>query len=445
MPGRKRSRLPPLPLTTRIESLNEDGTGHAEGEQRPAAVADALPGELVRFQVRRRSGGKDLGLVEEVLEWPHPQRAQARCRHYPLCSGCALQHLQPHAQIALKQERLLDCFERHGGLRPAQLAAPLRSPLWGYRRKARLGARYVTKKGRLLVGFRERFSSKVAELERCEVLHPVVGERLGDLSRLIQTLPARDAIPQLEVAVGERAAVVILRHLRPLSEAEKQSLAEFAEHHGLRFALQPGGPRSIHPLLPGQSLELSYALPEFDLRLGFSPIGFTQVNFELNRAMVHQALEWLSPGPEEGVLDLFCGIGNFSLPTARRAGRVLGIEGEEQLVRRAEANARVNRIDNASFRVADLMHPEPVLQGADVGAWDKVIVDPPRSGAAALMPLLGAMKPARIVYVACHPETLARDVRILVESFGYRLHRTGVMDMFPHTAHVESMAWLERG
>lgn len=441
----RRSRLPDQPLTARVTALNEDGTGDAPGERRPAAVAGALPGEQVRFQVRRRARGRDLGIAEAVLASPHSDRTTPRCRHYPLCSGCALQHLNPEAQVALKQDRLLDCFERHGGLRPDHLAAPLRGPLWGYRRKARLGARYVRKKERLLVGFRERFSAKVAELERCEVLHPAIGEHLGDLSRLLGELATRDAIPQLEVAVGERAAVVVLRHLQPLDENARIRLAAFADRRALRIALQPGGPDSIRPLVSDQSLELDYALPEFDLRLTFSPLGFTQVNFAMNRAMVRQALEWLDPTPEDGVLDLFCGIGNFSLPATRRAGRVLGIEGDAELVRRAEANAHANRIANARFHTADLTVPEALAAACEAERWQRVIVDPPRSGAAALMPVLGALGPTRIVYVACHPETLARDVRFLVETHGYRLHKAGILDMFPHTAHVESMAWLERG
>jgi 23S rRNA (uracil1939-C5)-methyltransferase len=351
--------------------------------------------------------------------------------------------MDPPAQIRWKQQILEQVLARIGKVQPRRWLPPLAAGHWGYRRKARLGVRYVGKKGRTLVGFRERGTSYVAELRRCETLHPAVGERLEAIGALLDGLSIRDRVPQIEMAMGEGPCALVFRVLDPPSDADLARLAAFGETYGLHLYLQDGGAQSIRPL-PDQGVDLSYNLPGANVRLYFQPTDFTQVNLELNRMMVDQALSLLDPKPDERVLDLFCGLGNFSLPIARRAAHTLGVEGDAGLVERARSNARRNGVANVRFLAADLygaLQDSPWVRER----FHKALLDPPRSGALQILDSLPLMGVERIVYVSCYPETLARDADRLVNFLGYRLAAAGAMDMFPHTAHLESMALFERG
>lgn len=439
--ARRGKRPPQVAVEARIESLSPDGRGVAHLDGKTVFIHGALPGERVLFKLTAMHHRYDEGVAEEVLE-ASPERVAPRCAHYELCGGCSLQHLEASAQIRHKQQGLLDNLRHIGGVEPERLLEPLTGPAWGYRRRARLGVKLVHKKGRVLVGFRERRSNFLAELERCEVLDPKVGARLGELARLIEGLEAREGIPQIEVALGDALTVLVFRHLQPLSARDRELLAEYGRAHDLAIALQPGGPESLEPLWPERQ-PLYYAHPQFDTRVDFAPLDFVQVNGELNRRMVALALELLAVEPEHSVLDLFCGLGNFTLPLARRAREVIGVEGEQRMVERARANARANGIENTQYHAADLAGD---LAGVPWLArrYDRILLDPPRTGAKQVIDHLGRLKAERIVYVSCHPATLARDAGELVRTHRYRLAAAGVMDMFPHTAHVESIALFER-
>jgi 23S rRNA (uracil1939-C5)-methyltransferase len=425
-----------------VESLSHDGRGVTHLDGKAVFVHGALPGERVRLKVLRRHRHYEEAETETVLE-ASPERVQPGCPHFGRCGGCSLQHLAPEAQVRAKERSMLDALQRVGHVAPATVLEPLRGDSqWGYRRRARLGVKYVAKKDRVLVGFRERASSFVTELTRCPVLHPRVGELIGPLAELIAGLSVRQSLPQIEVAMGDETCVLVFRVLTPPSQADESALRAFGEQHGIAVYLQPGGLDSIRPLDPPGAV-LTYRLPEFGVELEFQAGDFTQVNFAVNRAMVHRAVELLDPRPGQRVLDLFCGLGNFTLALARRAGEVTGVEGEAGLVARARANAARNGVDNARFCAANLYGPldaEPWLQGT----CDGVLLDPPRTGAIEVLPHLARVGARRIVYVSCYPGTLARDAGELVNALGYRLLGTGVMDMFPHTAHVESIAVFER-
>ena len=443
--GKKRSALPAEPLEAVIDSLSHDGRGVSHIDGKAVFVHGALPGERVRFRVTRRQRRYDEGAVTEVLE-PSPQRVLPRCPHFGVCGGCALQHLEAGAQMTLKQQVLADALQRIGHVEPARWLPSLSDTSWGYRRKARLGVRWVPKKGRVLVGFRERGSTFIADLTRCEVLTPTVGERLTDLARLIEGLSIRERLPQIEVAQGDGPVVLVLRVLDPPSAADLGLLTAFAEETGFHLYLQEGGPETVRPL-PGEGVDLHFSLPRHNVRIGFEPTDFTQVNLDLNRRMVDQALELLDPQPDERVLDLFCGLGNFTLPIARHARAVTGVEGETGLVERARRNAERNAIGNVRFEQADLYaepEPNPTLSDWRRESFDKALLDPPRSGAMPALDRIAAAGVRRLVYVSCYPSTLARDAERLVNGLGFRLSAAGAMDMFPHTAHVEAMAVFER-
>jgi 23S rRNA (uracil1939-C5)-methyltransferase len=444
----KRKQWAAEPLTVRIEDLTHEGRGVARRDRKAVFVEGALPGEEVRCVYTIRRSRRDEARVLDVLE-RSPERVEPRCAHFAICGGCALQHLEPAAQVALKQRWLLDSLIHIGKVQPGQVLEPLLGPIWGYRRRARLGVKWVAKKDRVLVGFRERHSAFVADLRRCEVLDERVGGLLEELARLIEGLSIRDRIPQIEVAGGDTAMSLNFRVLAPPSETDRERLREFGERHGLTLYLQPGGPESIQPLdrpsppapLPqGARGDLSYRL-ESGLDLTFEPDHFVQINAAINRQLVERVSELLAIGPQDRVLDLFCGLGNFTLALAGRAREAVGIEGDGRLVEQARRNAARNGIENAVFQVADLageLTGQPWLDGG----YDQVLLDPPRSGALELMPRVAALGARKIVYVSCHPATLARDVGVLVHQFGYRLESAGVLDMFPHTAHVESLAVL---
>jgi 23S rRNA (uracil1939-C5)-methyltransferase len=438
---RGKQRLPEPCARITIESLAHDGRGVAHRDGKAVFIDGALPGESVAFEYLLTHRKYDEGRVSAVLH-PSPDRVEPKCPHYGVCGGCSLQHLAAGAQIMAKQQVLLDNLAHIGGVVPEEVLAPLSGPVWGYRARARLGVRLVVKKGRVLVGFREKRSALLADLSRCEVLHPAVGERLAGLAALVGRLEARARIPQVEVAVTDCVTVLVFRTLDPLSAADQARLTDYAREHALHIYLQPAGPESVQLLWPDHAT-LKYALPAQDIEIEFRPLDFTQINPAINRKMVARVLELLQIEPGERVLDLFCGLGNFTLPLARLAGAVTGVEGDAGLVGRARDNARRNGIRNAGFHCADLSGRNNEASWAG-RVYDKILLDPPRSGAAAVMDLLGNARPARVVYVSCHPGSLARDADRLVNEYGYRLSAAGVMDMFPHTAHVESVALFEQ-
>ncbi|MDH3526159.1 MAG: 23S rRNA (uracil(1939)-C(5))-methyltransferase RlmD [Gammaproteobacteria bacterium] len=436
----RRQRLPAPCERITIESLAHDSRGVAHRDGKAVFIDGALPGEEVGFEYLATHRKHDEGRVTAVHR-PSPERVEPKCPYFGVCGGCSLQHMAAAAQIRSKQQVLLDNLQHIGKLSPAALLAPLTGPVWGYRTKARLGVRHVIKKGRVLVGFREQRSAFITDLEGCEVLHPSVGGRIGELAQLIDQLNARARIPQIEVAVAESATALVFRNLDPLEAADLDRLTEFAANTGIHVYLQPAGPDSVQLLWPDEST-LIYRLPDQAIEIEFRPTDFTQVNPYINGQIAERVLELLDLADTQRVLDLFCGLGNFTLPVARRAGQVTGVEGDAGLVSRARENAHRNGIHNATFHTADLA--ERVTEAAWAGvAYDRVLLDPPRSGAAAVMDLLGNIRPERIVYVSCHPGSLARDADRLVNEFGYRLQAAGVMDMFPHTAHVESIALFE--
>ncbi len=439
---RKRPQMPTDPVRVTIDDLSHDGRGVAHIDGKTIFIEGALKGEEVSFLYVEKKRSYDVGVAQEIHK-AAAERVEPKCAVFGICGGCAMQHMSAEAQILAKQEVLLENFERIGKVKPAEVLPPLTGPSWGYRRKARMGARYVDKKERTLIGFREKRKPYIVDMQRCEVLHPSVGEHLEELQQLVASLEARREIAQLEVAVDDTQTALVFRNMKPLSEADQAKLITFAKQHDLRFFLQPAGPDSVTPLWPEQT-QLSYALPEFDVHFNFTPNGFTQVNTDINRKMVPCAIELLEVQPDERVLDLFCGVGNFTLPLARRAKEVVGVEGLEVLVRRARENAELNAIDNVEFHVADLAKEVELLPWWSQG-FDKVLLDPARDGAMEAIPHIAKLGVKRIVYVSCNPATLARDAGLLVNEYGYTLAKAGVMDMFPHTAHVESIALFVKG
>jgi 23S rRNA (uracil1939-C5)-methyltransferase len=441
MAGRRsRKRLPEGEYSAVIEAMSHDGRGVTRLDGKTVFIHGALPGERVLFSYSRVSKKHDEGVVSEVLE-PSPDRVEPVCERFGVCGGCSLQHLRSEKQIAFKQQALIDALERIGKVTPQSVEPPLTSQTAGYRRKARLGVKYVAAKQKVLIGFRERGSSFITDIEQCPVLHPAVGENLRPLADLIETLSIRDRIPQIEMAVGDDGVILIFRLLDPLPNEEADRLIELCERYHWTAYIQEAGPDSVRPL--ARPLQLFYALPEERLAFDFLPNDFTQVNAGINRSMIAQAIAWLQPDGSESLLDLFCGLGNFTLPLARHAREVTGIEGDRTLVERARQNARRNGIDNVDYHVANL------YESLEHATWtrrqyDAVLLDPPRSGALEMMPLIAATGAKRVLYVSCYPATLARDAAELVNRHGYRLLKAGVMDMFPHTAHVESMALFEK-
>lgn len=439
---RKKKVMPEEPVRVRIESLTHDGRGIARVEGKPVFIDGALPGEEVSFVYTDSRRDYAEGKVE-TLHTLAPGRVAPRCLHFGVCGGCSFQHVADETQIELKQNLLVEQFRCVAKLDDIALFPPLTGPSWGYRHKARLGVKYVAKKGRVLVGFRERSSPFIAELEICPVLHPSVGEHLHDLAELIGGLSLRDRLPQIEVAVGDGRAALVFRILEDLTDEDTRRLEAFGARLGFDIYVQRQGPDSVRVLFPGQPELLRYGLPEQGVEFRFQPTDFTQVNIEINRKMVSRVMELLDPQPGERILDLFCGIGNFTLPLATRAGRVVGVEGSREAVARALWNAQEQGLGNVECHVADLTAPLAGLSWADAH-YDKILFDPSRAGAEAVLAGVSRWGARRIVYVSCNPSTLARDAGILVHEHGYRLARAGVMDMFPQTAHVESIALFER-
>jgi len=436
----RRRRRKPLPqnATVTVESLSHDGRGVTHIDGKTVFIDGALPEEVVEIEYTATRKKHDEARVAQVLEGS-ADRVVPGCAHFELCGGCSLQHLEASAQISYKEKSLLDGLKYVGKTEPARVLPRLvGSSSWGYRRKARLGVKYVHKKEKVLVGFREKRNSFLAELEQCEVVHPKVGHNFSGLARMIRGLSVFDAIAQIEVAVLNEVTALVFRNLRDLSVEDKHELIAFGEQHDYQIYLQSGGPDTVS-LLSSNERQLEYFHEDYDIRIAMRPLDFFQVNFSINRLMVKQAIDLLSVEKHHRVLDLFCGLGNFTLPLARSGASVVGVEGDLAMVEMAKTNAETNKLKNAEFYVADL------FEGAQLGSWfkqefDRVLLDPPRSGAREILELIGGRGIERIVYVSCHPGTLARDTDILVNQFGYRLEAAGVMDMFPHTTHVESMA-----
>ncbi len=434
-----------VPETGVVADLTHEAEGvvrAAETQGKTVFVAGALPGERVSFRRRSFHKSHDEAELLEVLE-ASPDRVTPRCAHFGVCGGCALQHLDPAKQIAAKQNELAANLERIGKVTPETWLQPLLGPVWGYRRRARLSSRFVSKKGRSLVGFREKQGKYVADVQRCEVLAEPVGALVGTLGELLTGMERRESIPQIEVSLSDGERVLVMRILDPLTEGDLARLAEFERAQGLRIMLQPGGLDTIVPLTPGP-VDLHYRLDEFGLKLDFGPSDFVQVNAAINHGMVARAIELLEVRPTDRVLDLYCGLGNFTLPLARHAASVVGVEGEPGLIERARGNARRNGVTNAEFHVADLSAPPDATIPWLRGGYDAVLLDPPRVGAREVLSAVAHIAPRRVVYISCHTGSLARDLGVLVHDHGFRLRAAGVLDMFPHTTHVESMAVLDR-
>jgi len=437
----KRKRLPREPVETIIESLSQDGRGITHINGKAVFIDGALPEERVMFRYTRKRRKHDEGQAVEILQ-ASVDRVEPKCEAFGLCGGCSLQHLSAKAQIHYKQQSMLDSLKHIGKVEPEEIFPPMLAEPWGYRRKARLGVRHVRKKGRVLVGFREKRNSYLADIKACEVLHPSVGHHLTDLQALIMQMDAKESIPQIEVAVGDQQTALIFRHLEELSEKDQGLLVNYAKESGVLLYLQPGNAETVHLVYPDRA-ELYYEHPDFDVRIHFQPLDFFQVNSGINRQMIPRVIELMDLDDSHTVLDLFCGHGNFTLPIAHRAKHVVGVEGEFAMIARARQAAKDNNIENTSYYACNLMedmkHERWLRQ-----TYDRILLDPPRLGAKEVIEHFGKLGAKRIVYVSCHPGTLARDAGELVHTHGYRLLGSGVLDMFPHTAHVESIAVFEK-
>ena len=428
-----------------IESLDHEARGITRLEGKTIFVEGALPGEKVEYTSIRRKPTYEVARVDRVLK-PSPDRVTPKCPHFGVCGGCSMQHLDPTAQVAAKQ-RVLEANLWHlGRLHAEQLYAPIHGPAWGYRFRARLSARFVAKKGGMLIGFHERKSSYVADMSVCLNLPPHVSALLLPLRELVAGLSISTAMPQIELAIGESVTALVLRNLEPINAADEALLKAFADRHGVVFYLQPKGPATAYRFYPLEGPRLAYRLPEFDIEHAFSPTEFTQVNHAVNRVLVRRAMALLDPRPGERIADMFCGLGNFTLPIARLGAQVVGVEGSSELVRRAGENAAANGLaDKVEYGIANLFEATPESLAA-LGHFDKMLIDPPREGALELVKSIDENSgPRRIVYVSCSPATLARDAAILVSQKGYRLLGAGVVNMFPNTSHVESIALFEKG
>lgn len=443
----RRLSLPKEPQTFRVDKLSHEGRGIAHHEGKVVFVDGALPGEEVLARFTSNKGSYAEAVCEQITT-PAAERVVPACPFFSLCGGCSLQHYASASQLSFKENMLHERLQHAIPGNAYEKLPALSSQAFGYRRKARLAVRYVAKKGKALVGFREQHSSFITDMDNCLVLDPVVGKILPALSILISNLDVKHHIPQVEVAVGDTipgksSCALIFRHLQNLESRDLAALIAFGEMHGMDIYLQPKGPDSVHKVFSDHTADrLYYQLPDFNLEFAFHPLDFTQVNAGINRLMVSKAISLLELRDTDRVLDLFCGLGNFTLPIATLAAHVTGIEGSSAMVERGDENARRNNINNVTFACADLMLPPSQHSWLQQG-FDKVLLDPPRSGALEVLPAVIAARPLRIVYVSCNPATLARDAAVLVEH-GYTLQAAGAMDMFPQTSHVEAMALFIR-
>lgn len=443
-----------------VQSLSHDGRGIGKIAGKTVFIDNALEGEHLLIQIERHHRRYDEAKVVEILT-RSPDRVEPLCPHFTQCGGCQLQHLSHEKQIVLKQSLLIDQLQRFGNVAPNHILPPLLGLEYGYRRKARLGVRFVNKKDKLLIGFREKNSNKIADLSRCETLDPCIGLILPELAGLISSLQGFKVIPQIEIAIGDNEAALVFRHLEPLSNEDKAAMANFVQLQNqlamergakkYKILLQPGDAASIIPLLPDDTLNLSYTLKSLNIHFTFQPLDFVQVNAIMNEKMINRVLEHLELSPQDRALDLFCGIGNFTLPMGKFAREVAGVEGEALAIARAKENAARNGITNVEFHVQNLQCSlqDKIAAENKTTAWlhqsyDKILLDPPRTGAAEILGSVAAMGAKKIVYVSCNPATLARDLGILCHEYEYRLEAVGVMDMFSQTSHLESIAVLKQ-
>ncbi len=429
--------------TVKIESLDQEGRGVARFDGKVIFIEGALTGEVVSYNSYRKKPSFEQAQVTQIHR-PSSLRVQPKCVHFGVCGGCSMQHLDARAQVAVKQRILEDSLWHIGKVKAETILRPIYGQTWGYRERARLSVRHVIKKGKTLVGFHERRSSFVADMQHCEILTPKIARLLPLLAELIEGLSIRERLPQIEVAVGEQVDALVLRVMEAPSSEDNAKLRAFAELHDIQFWMQTKGPETIVPFHPLNAPALSYSLPEFGITMPFAPSEFTQVNSALNRVMISRAMRLLNPQPGERIADLFCGLGNFTLPIARSGAQVLGIEGNAALIERARQNAAVNGLAGNTDYIAMNLFEMTEATFTKLGRFDKLLIDPPRDGALELVKsLTGEHAPGRIVYVSCNPATLARDAAELVQR-GYVLRLAGVMNMFPHTSHVESIALFEK-
>ncbi|MFT6099275.1 MAG: 23S rRNA (uracil1939-C5)-methyltransferase [Arenicella sp.] len=444
---RNRKQLDLTPREIQIDSMAHDGRGVGRGEDGKVVFVDfALPGEKVVYVPVMNRKSYLFGTTLEVLE-PSEHRIEPKCAVFGDCGGCVLQHLDENIQIKYKQQQLLENFKKIGDVQPEALLEPMTGKHWGYRRRARLGAKFVPKKGGMIIGFRERNTSYIQPTDKCEVLYPEVSAMFPDLRETLEKTSCNDKIPQIEISVADNAVVMIVRHLETFVQNDLDLLTEFAKRNQVQLFLQPGNLKSVHPLYPEKPDALFFELKEFDIKIEFLPTDFIQVNGGINEQLVSRAIELLDIQKDDRVLDLFCGVGNFTLPLARYSDHVVGIEGDQALVNRAIHNRQLNGLDGVEFHFGDLFKED--MSADSHGDWleqkfDKILLDPPRSGAAEMIKRLPAFGASKVVYVSCGPATLARDAGVMVNEHGYRMTYAGVIDMFPHTAHVESIAVFER-
>ncbi len=427
-----------------IESLDQEGRGVAHFEGKVIFIEGALPGEIVSYSSYRKKPAFEQAQVTTIFR-SAPMRVTPKCKHFGVCGGCSMQHLDARAQVAVKQRILEDALHHIGKVKAETILPAIYGQTWGYRERARISVKHVIKKGKTLVGFHEKRSSYVADMQSCEILAPKIAKLLPLLAELVSGLSIRDQLPQIEVAVGEHVDALVLRVMATPNHADEALLRAFADTHDIQFWLQSKGPETIVPFYPLDAPALSYSLPEFDISMPFAPSEFTQVNSALNRVMISRAMRLLDPQPGERIADLFCGLGNFTLPIARSGAQVMGIEGSDALVKRAQQNSASNGLSGSTSFMAMNLFEMTEAGFAQLGNFDKLLIDPPRDGAFELVKSLGGeTAPKRIVYVSCNPATLARDAAELVKR-GYVLQAAGVMNMFPHTSHVESIAVFQKG
>jgi 23S rRNA (uracil1939-C5)-methyltransferase len=428
-----------------VESMDLEARGVARREGKVVFIEGALPFEKVSVHTIRTKPSYEVARVVDIHR-ESSARVEPRCPHFGMCGGCVMQHLDATAQVAIKQRALEDSLSHIGAVKPERILPPLHGPTWGYRYRARLSVKWVAKKGTVLVGFHERKSSFVADIKTCFVLPPHVAALLMPLREMVRALSVPDRVPQIEVSVGDKVTALVLRHMTPLTDNDIRVLREFAAQHNIQWWLQSKGPDTVHALEPEHEAQLAYTLPEFGLRMPYRPTDFTQVNHQINRALISRALTLLEVQPTDRVADMFCGLGNFSLPLATQAAEVVGVEGSQGLTERAQEAAVQAGIHNARFSTLNLFEVD-LTWLAGLGHFDRMLIDPPREGAQALSTALAqlpqAARPKRIVYVSCNPATLSRDAAILVTEGGYKLLAAGVVNMFPHTGHVESIAVFE--
>jgi 23S rRNA (uracil1939-C5)-methyltransferase len=439
MTRRKKTIIEPQVAT--IEALSHEGRGITTYQDKKVFVHGALVGEEVQYQVTKQHRRYLEGTTQQVLS-PAADRVTPKCEHYAYCGGCSLQHMGQAQQLQFKQQTLLQQLKHFGGITPDEILKPIIGDHYGYRRKARLGVRYLEKTDEVLVGFHERNGRYLARLNSCEILHPSVGQLITPLRELIKNMAAKKSIAQIEVAIGDAQTVLMFRHLVDLTENDLATLKQFAADHNVTIYLQPNPPAKISLLAPDNASSLYYRLDHYDVTVDFEPGDFIQVNFSINQRMVQAALTLLDLKPTDKVLDLFCGLGNFSLALARKAQSVIGVEGDERMVQSAKNNALQNKLSNAQFFTANLQDPN--LEASWLKAeYDKILLDPPRTGAFDIISKIVKLGASKIVYVSCNPATLARDAGELIK-FGYKLSQVGIIDMFPQTAHVETIALFQR-